>query len=78
MVDSQFCKNCGSTAITFLGTEDGCGAYGDAMCDIWRCEDCGFEYESGCIAPDDPQFDGADDHEDDFSRWNVDHERYGD
>jgi len=47
-----FCKYCGG-ACEYVGVDDGGGDYGDAVCDMYRCEDCDSEFEGDCIEVDD-------------------------
>lgn len=42
------CPYCFSYDYNYLGVADGCGDYGDDVCDTFRCEECGGEWEEYC------------------------------
>ena len=41
---STFCKYCGSRDIEYRGVEDGHGAYGTGLADIFTCNACGLDF----------------------------------
>lgn len=43
------CAVCNSDNIVYGGIQDGGGDYGTAVCDHWRCEACGHEWEGDCV-----------------------------
>lgn len=51
------CYYCHSENVEFLGADDGGGDYGDSVCDIWHCHDCGQEYEVNCVGGEEDGFD---------------------
>lgn len=40
--------------VEYVGVDEGDPGY---LCDIWRCLDCGHEFECDCIAVDDEESD---------------------
>lgn len=53
----QNCPYCGSSAIIYVGVEDGGGDYGDSVCDTWFCTACESNFEDGCYGGGDPDGD---------------------
>jgi len=51
---TTMCRYCGSWNVQYLGIQDGLGDYGDSVCDVWQCEDCGQEYEVHCVEDEQP------------------------
>lgn len=47
------CPACDAVAVSYQGIQDGGGDYGTSICDCWRCEMCGNEWESDCIDMED-------------------------
>lgn len=41
------CPYCNSDDVIYVGVDD--GFFDDAVCDIYRCEDCGEKFEGHCI-----------------------------
>jgi hypothetical protein len=44
-VKHSMCPGCESPDIEYLGIEDGCGDYGDELCDTWECWTCGLIFD---------------------------------
>lgn len=42
------CPYCGAENCDYLGIADGCGDYGDELCEEWRCNVCQQEFEGMC------------------------------
>lgn len=42
------CPACGSSDTWFVGIQDGCGDYGDQLCEEWECGNCGEIFEGMC------------------------------
>lgn len=43
------CPYCGSEMTAYLGMDDGGGDYGEAVCEQFKCYDCGQHFEGDCI-----------------------------
>lgn len=47
-----FCPYCGSKDWEYLGVSDGGGDSGEALCDSYKCQDCGGNWEANCVEVD--------------------------
>lgn len=36
------CPDCGSDNVYHWGYDDGCGNYGEELCEIWKCGNCDY------------------------------------
>lgn len=43
------CPYCGGDNVSYIGIDDGLGPYGDAIGDVYICEDCDLEFEGNII-----------------------------
>lgn len=50
------CYYCGSEDVEYIGTDDGGGDYGSAVCDLFHCNQCDQDFEANCI-----EYEGDDD-----------------
>ena len=49
------CVYCGSADLEYIGIEDCGGRYGDMLCDMYECRECGELIEYHCIEVTLPQ-----------------------
>ena len=49
MSNPTCCPYCGGTNFVYAGIDDGLGPYGDAVGDIYYCEDCDLQFEGYLI-----------------------------
>ena len=56
----MICPYCGSEDVSYIGMEDGGGDYGNAVTEMWRCGDCGEDFEGDSIEGYDPGLEGVD------------------
>jgi hypothetical protein len=43
------CENCGSPNLEYTGVDGGYGEFGTELCDVFFCEDCGWETAENCV-----------------------------
>ena len=48
----RFCPSCGNAGMRYKGIDDGFGAYGNMICDVYECAVCGYEESDDCIEDD--------------------------
>lgn len=49
------CPYCDSDDVEYLGMADGQGDYGTAICDEYKCYECGGIFEGDCIDDGHPE-----------------------